>query len=70
MCEVKDGGENFSAGERQLIALTRALLSAHKIRVLLCDEATAHVDLETDKKIHDAVNLLSESIASLTSLIN
>ncbi|GAB5358528.1 hypothetical protein AAMO2058_000466100 [Amorphochlora amoebiformis] len=53
--KVKDGGSNFSSGERQLIALTRALLSAHRTKVLLCDEATAHVDLHTDDKIHDTL---------------
>jgi len=52
---VKDGGSNFSSGERQLIALARALIAADQTRVLLCDEATAHVDLDTDEKIHDAI---------------
>ena len=53
--EVQDGGSNLSSGERQLVALARALLSSSRARVLLCDEATAHVDLETDERVHDVI---------------
>ncbi|KAJ7850608.1 hypothetical protein B0H14DRAFT_2581828 [Mycena olivaceomarginata] len=51
--QVSAGGTNFSQGQRQLIAMARALLRRSSIVVM--DEATSSVDFETDSKIQAAI---------------
>ncbi len=51
--EVLDGGSNLSAGERQLISLTRIFLK--KPAILILDEATANIDQDCENIIQKAI---------------
>jgi len=57
-------GVNISGGQKQRIAIARALLA--QPRVLILDDSTSAVDVETEARIQDA---LSESLKGCTSLI-
>lgn len=46
---VEEEGLNFSLGQRQMMALARALV--RNAQIIVCDEATSSVDFETDEKI-------------------
>lgn len=61
---IAEGGKNLSQGQRQLLCLARALVSRSKI--LIMDEATASIDMESDILIQRA---LREEISECTLIV-
>lgn len=60
---VAEKGKNLSAGQRQMISFARVLLANPKLVIL--DEATSAVDLYTEAKIQDAIDILLEGRTSI-----
>ena len=52
--EVRERGNNFSAGQRQLLSFARTII--HKPAVMILDEATANIDTETEILIQDSLD--------------
>lgn len=50
---VRERGNNFSAGQRQLISFARTLV--HKPRIMILDEATSNIDTETEQLIQESL---------------
>ncbi len=60
---LKERGKSLSAGERQLVSLARAV--AHERNVLILDEATANIDLLTEKIIQEALHKILKEKTSI-----
>lgn len=71
---ILEGGQNLSQGQRQLLAITRAIIANKKILIL--DEATSNVDTRTEKNIQNAMLSLMKGKTSfiiahrLSTIIN
>ena len=50
---MRERGNNFSAGQRQLLSFARTII--HKPSVIILDEATANIDTETELLIQDSL---------------
>jgi ATP-binding cassette, subfamily B, multidrug efflux pump len=61
---VRERGNGFSTGQKQLIGFARAL--AHDPRILILDEATSSVDTETELRVREALNRM---VSGRTSLV-
>ena len=55
---VRERGNNFSAGQRQLLSFARTII--HKPSVIILDEATANIDTETEVLIQDSLEKIKD----------
>ena len=61
---IEPGGSNLSVGQKQLVCIARAILRKSKIVVM--DEATANIDMNTEQIIQKALNLVLENSTVIT----
>ena len=60
--DVGEDGDMLSTGEKQLLSFARAILADPKILIL--DEATSSIDVVTEKKIQDAIGIVTKGRTS------
>ena len=56
---VRERGNNFSLGQRQLISFARAIV--HKPKIMILDEATANIDTESESLIQDSLKKIMDN---------
>ncbi|CAD8205655.1 unnamed protein product [Paramecium pentaurelia] len=64
MTKISESGDNLSAGEKQLICIARAVLK--KTKIVIIDEATANIDVETEHKIQQVIQQAFQHCTVLT----
>jgi ATP-binding cassette, subfamily C (CFTR/MRP), member 1 len=62
--QIDDNGSDFSAGQKQLMCIIRAIIQKSKIAIL--DEATSSIDVVTEKKIQELITLHFKEATMLT----
>ena len=62
--DMGESGARLSSGQKQLIAIARAL--AGKPRILLLDEATSHIDSETEQVVQRALEALRGKVTLIS----
>ena len=67
---VEEGGNNLSSGEKQLINISRSLLNPK--RIVLIDEATASIDLDTDAQSQKVIrkHFADKTVLTIAHRIN
>ena len=61
--DIKEDGKNLSNGQKQLICFARALIKGNKIMIL--DEATSSLDIETEKIIQENIEKYLKNVTML-----